>query len=193
MKKLMSILLMLVVVFSISSAVFAEDEVDAVPPPATEYQTGPDSEYHGEWGCDPFGKCGYTMPQYAPAISGYTYLGQDFAYFTSWTIGEWDEQVSDTTFSSTGGNFKINVRGQSVNGTQTGMTSAMEIAVWEDDGASGDDHIKTYTLYPKTYDQILTFSTEGFKDGLNNKAEIYLKVTNNYSVSGGKGYFYFYD
>jgi hypothetical protein len=192
MKKLFSALVTLMAVFTFSISAFA-DEVDTIPPP--DLGTADSTEVHSE---APAKTCyineiGQKTCEDVNYSAGWDYSGSDYVYLTTWTYNGWDAQYT-RNIGSTGGGFKITILGQSGIQAPSGTSPLMQVDLWEDDGTYGDDHIRTWYIDPKSYNQSVSISNASdYKDGIDNDAEFYLVVHANYKVSGDKGWFYFYD
>lgn len=119
----------------------------------------------------------------ASAAAGWQVLGGDGANFYNYTYAS--NMKSGKVFTSLDhGNVGINVLSSSNVVKTNGQTPIAQIQVFEDDGATGDDHIATFYYYPlSTGNQLFQVDVDAYRDGANGKAEIQVRYTGNYQGS----------
>lgn len=186
--------LVLLFVLSLGAALpaFAEDVNDVSPPNEGTQIDGAQTETPSTT-ChiDELGQkvCEQTYS------AGWDYIGNDLFYLPKQTVGGGAYQQEGDIHYSTGGGYKILIPAQDIDiYPSSPYTPAITIELWEDDGTYGDDYIKTWVIYPKTYAQSVSIDTaDKWVDGLNGYAEFYIKATFNYSVTGDQTWIRFYD
>ncbi len=93
----------------------------------------------------------------------------------AWTVDGTGATKTDGIHQSTGGDYMLRVPGHHATAYPNGLAGDfMDVTLWEDDGASGDDKVTEFAVieYPTTRDYV-TRNLDGYIDGIPFEAEFY--------------------